>query len=79
MKNLVLFMITMFTSLLYAGGDIRPVESSVEPVVRASSGDALSLVSMLLLISITLIIGLFFVQREKRVPQHVGMAHILKS
>jgi hypothetical protein len=66
MKNLILFMITMLSSLLHVGGDIRPVESSVEPVVRASSGDALSVVSILLLVSFTLIVGLFFVQKEKR-------------
>jgi len=57
-------MITMFASSLYAGGDIRPIESSVEPVVRASSGDALSLFSILILISLTMVIGLFFVKNE---------------
>lgn len=59
-----MFMIIMFSSLLYAGGDIRPVESSVEPVVRASSGDALGLTSMWLMIFVTTLIGLYFIKKE---------------
>jgi hypothetical protein len=58
---------TTLTSIIYAGGDIAPIGSSVEPAVTASSGDALSLSSMLVLIFLTTMIGLFFVKKESEV------------
>lgn len=67
MKKVKLLLIAMLTSVLYAGGDIRPVESSVEPVVRASSGDALGVVSIFTLIVLTTLIGMFFVKKESAV------------
>jgi len=64
MKKVIVLLITMLTSMLYAGGDIRPAEASVEPAVRASSGDAFGLVSMLILIVLTTFIGMFFLKKE---------------
>lgn len=58
-------LLTLFSSLLYAGGDIRPAEAAVEPAVRASSGDALSLVSMLVLMTLTMAVGLYFLKKER--------------
>jgi len=55
---------TTLTSIIYAGGDIAPIESSVEPAVTASSGDALSLSSMLVLVFLTTMIGVFFAKKE---------------
>jgi len=56
-----------FISSMYAGGDIAPIGSSVEPAVTASSGDALSISTMLMLVFLTTIIGLFFVKKESEV------------
>ncbi|HFQ62196.1 MAG TPA: hypothetical protein ENK39_07875 [Epsilonproteobacteria bacterium] len=56
------------TSTIFAGGDIAPVEPMVtEPAVAASSGDAMGLSSMLILMFLTTIVGLFFVNKESNV------------
>jgi len=67
MKKVILLLIAMLSSILYAGGDIRPAEASVEPAIRASSGDALGLLSVLTLIVLTAVIGMFFVKKESAV------------
>ena len=56
--------LSTLTSYIYAGGDIEPIDSAVEPAVTASSGDALSFTTMLVLIGLTITIGLFFTKKE---------------
>ena len=70
MKKMIFKLSTMaiaLTSTMFAGGDIAPVEPMVEPAVTASSGDAMGLSSMLILMFLTTIVGLFFVNKESKV------------
>ncbi|HFU77686.1 MAG TPA: hypothetical protein ENK99_03250 [Campylobacterales bacterium] len=56
------------TSAMFAGGDITPPdEPMVEPIVTASSGDAMGLSSMLILMFLTTIVGLLFVKKESEI------------
>ncbi len=57
--------LTTLTSYIYAGGDISPVDSSMEPAVAASSGDALSMATMLVLMGLTIMVGLFLQKKER--------------
>jgi hypothetical protein len=56
--------LTTLTSFIYAGGDIAPIESSVEPAVAANSGDAMAISTMLVLMGLTILVGLFFTKKE---------------
>ena len=55
----------MGISSIYAGGDIAPVEPAMEPVT--STGDALSITTMLMFMVLTTAIGLFFIKKEQEV------------
>ncbi len=56
--------LTTLSSIIYAGGDISPVESSMEPAVAASSGDALGLSTVFILIGLTIMVGKFFTDKK---------------
>lgn len=64
MKKL-LMVCTMGISSIYAGGDIAPVEPAMEPVT--STGDALSITTMLMFMVLTTAVGLFFIKKEQEV------------
>jgi len=64
MKNLFITL-TMLSSYIYAGGDIAPVEPAMEPVT--STGDALSITTMIIFMVLTTAVGLFYVKKEQEV------------
>ena len=57
-------MLTLLTSSIFAGGNIEPVRPITDPITNG--GDALSITSSFILISITVIIGLYFIKKEQK-------------
>jgi len=55
--------LTVMTTSIFAGGDIEPVEPVMDPVVT-SSGDALTMIGMILMVSLTTAVGLYFVKKQ---------------
>jgi hypothetical protein len=62
MKKALLTLVLISTGIL-AGGDIAPVEPVTDPIVT-ESGDALSCLSMSLMVFVTSMTGLFFIRKE---------------
>jgi len=54
---------TLLTSTIFAGGDIEPVEPAMEPVT--STGDALTFTTMIILVAVTTLIGLYAVRKQQ--------------
>ena len=62
MKKALLTLALISTGIL-AGGDIAPVEPVTDPIVT-ESGDALSYLSMSIMLFVTSITGSFFIRKE---------------
>lgn len=59
--------LTVMTTSIFAGGDIDPVEPVMMDPVTTSSGDAMTMTAMIVLMALTTMVGLYFVNKQSKI------------